>query len=133
VRRPKTAKLILNEHLREYVQDRLSGVIRAIDGTPVPGPVTTWKGRNKPHRHDRRWSTSWSPKQIARRLPVEFPHDETMRISHEAIYQALYIQGRGALKRELVACPADGTRASRPAGSGAPATRRPYHCGSDDQ
>jgi IS30 family transposase len=37
-------------------------------------------------------------------LPIEFPHDETMRISHEAIYQALYVQSRGALTRELVAC-----------------------------
>ncbi len=33
-----------------------------------------------------------------------FPDDETMRISHEAIYQTLYIQGRCALQRELVAC-----------------------------
>ena len=33
-----------------------------------------------------------------------FPDDETMRISHEAIYQALYVQGRGALRRELTAC-----------------------------
>ena len=38
------------------------------------------------------------------RLKVDFPDDESMRISHEAIYQALYIEGRGALKRELVAC-----------------------------
>ena len=38
------------------------------------------------------------------RLQVDFPDDESMRISHEAIYQALFIQGRGALKRELVAC-----------------------------
>jgi IS30 family transposase len=42
--------------------------------------------------------------QIARRIRLDFPDDESMRISHEAIYQALYIQGRGALRRELVAC-----------------------------
>jgi IS30 family transposase len=47
---------------------------------------------------------AWSPEQIAKRLPVDFPDDGSMRISHEAIYQALYVQGRGALKRELVAC-----------------------------
>ena len=98
------AKLIANERLRDYLQDRLAGVIRSGDGTPVPGPDAHWKGRNKPHRQDRRWAHSWSPEQIANRLPVDFPHDETMRISHEAIYQALYVQGRGALKRELVAC-----------------------------
>jgi IS30 family transposase len=49
-------------------------------------------------------SNGWSPEQIANRLRVDFPEDESMRISHEAIYQALYIQGRGALKRELVSC-----------------------------
>jgi IS30 family transposase len=37
-------------------------------------------------------------------LPIDFPDDETMRISHEAIYQALFVQGRGALGRELTAC-----------------------------
>jgi IS30 family transposase len=47
---------------------------------------------------------SWSPEQIANRLPVDFPDDDTMRVSHEAIYQALYVQGRGALRRELTAC-----------------------------
>ena len=51
-----------------------------------------------------RWARAWSPEQIANRLKVDFPDDESMRISHEAIYQALYVQGRGALKRELVAC-----------------------------
>ena len=63
-----------------------------------------WKGLNKPRRQDRRWSTAWSPEQIANRLPIDFPDDESMRISHEAIYQSLFIQGRGALKRELVTC-----------------------------
>ena len=40
----------------------------------------------------------------AARLRVDFPDDESMRISHEAIYQSLYVQGRGALRRELTAC-----------------------------
>ena len=62
------------------------------------------EGANKPHRGDRRWATAWSPEQICARLKIDFPDDESMRISHEAIYQALYIEGRGALKRELVAC-----------------------------
>jgi IS30 family transposase len=104
-RRPKLAKLVTNDQLREYVQDRLSGLIRTPDGAREVGPPgPQWKGRNKPHRGDRRWVTAWSPEQIANRLPVEFPDDESMRISHEAIYQALYVQGRGALQRELVAC-----------------------------
>lgn len=104
-KRPKTAKLVENPRLREYVQDRLAGNIRRPDGTIVPGPKPPpWKGLNKPHRQDRRWSTAWSPEQIAQRLKVEFPDDESMRISHEAIYQSLFIEGRGALKRELVTC-----------------------------
>jgi len=104
-RRPKTAKLFANERLREYVQERLSGRVCRPDGTPVRGPVTApWKGRNKPYRQDRRWVMAWSPEQISQRLKVDFPDDESMRISHEAIYQALYVESRGALKRELVAC-----------------------------
>jgi IS30 family transposase len=104
-KRPKTAKLLDNDRLREYVQDRLAGEVHRPDGTIVPGPATPpWKGLNKPRRQDRRWSTAWSPEQIARRLRLDFPEDESMRISHEAIYQSLFIEGRGALKRELVTC-----------------------------
>jgi IS30 family transposase len=103
-KRPKVAKLAANEELREYVQDRLAGVITAPSGTKVPGPTVRWAGRRHGPRQDRRWATSWSPEQISNRLRADFPDDESMRISHEAIYQALYIQGRGALRRELVAC-----------------------------
>lgn len=100
-RRPKEAKLAANERLREYVQDRLLGVIRAPGGRALPGPqVPDWKGRNKPHRNDRRWANAWSPEQISARLKIDFPEDESMRISHEAIYQALYVESRGGLKRE---------------------------------
>jgi transposase-like protein len=104
-RRPKAAKLAADERLREYVQERLSGQVHRPDGTAVPGPATgCWKGRSKPRRQDRRWASAWSPEQISNRLRIDFPDDRSMRISHEAIYQALYVQGRGALRRELTAC-----------------------------
>lgn len=104
-KRPKLAKLATNERLRDYVQERLEGSVTRADGAVVAGPVTTdWKGRNKPHRADRRWAIAWSPEQISHRLKVDFPDNESMRISHEAIYQSLFIQGRGALTRELVTC-----------------------------
>ena len=112
--RPKPAKLVTNLRLNKYVRERLSGELKRPDGTAAPGPQTTWKGLNKPHRADRRWATAWSPQQISRRLVVDFPDDEDMRISHEAIYQALYIEGRGALKRELVACLRTGRALRKP-------------------
>ena len=103
-KRPKVAKLAANDALSHYVQERLAGVISAPDGVAVPGPQIRWIGRRHGRRQDRRWASSWSPQQIANRLQVDFPDDESMRISHEAIYQALYVQGRGALRREPVAC-----------------------------
>jgi IS30 family transposase len=102
-KRPKVAKLAANETLRHYVQERLAGTIDIRNGKTV-GPAANWNGRRHGRRQDRRWATSWSPEQISERLKLDFPDDESMRVSHEAIYQALYVQGRGALRRELVTC-----------------------------
>lgn len=104
-RRPKTAKLVANPRLHAYVLERLSGQVSSPNGTVILGPLPPrFTGNNKPHRKDRAWSLAWSPEQIANRIKLDFPDDETMRISHEAIYQSLYIEGRGALKRDLVWC-----------------------------
>lgn len=102
-RRPKPAKLAINLELRRYVQDRLSGAVQRFDGT-VSGPTVAWGGRRHGRRKDRPWGQSWSPEQISGRLRLDFPDDESMRISHEAIYQSLYVQSRGALRRELTVC-----------------------------
>ena len=97
-RRPKPTKLARSVALRTYVEQRLAGVVAPPSGSRA-------RGRARPGtRGDRRWTKAWSPEQIARRLPLDFPDDETMRISHEAIYQALFVQGRGTLGRELTAC-----------------------------
>jgi IS30 family transposase len=103
-RRPKQAKLAANTALRTYVEERLAGDVIAPGGASVPGPAVSWKGRRHGPRTARKWANAWSPEQIARRLPIDFPDDQAMRISHEAIYQALFVQGRGALRRELTAC-----------------------------
>ena len=104
-RRPKPAKLAVNAALRAYVQERLAGRRRrsgrgrgARAGGAVEGPAP--RAAAAPALGEGVEPASRS----ARRLRLDFPGDETMRISHEAIYQALYVQGRGALRRELTAC-----------------------------
>jgi IS30 family transposase len=82
--RPKTSKLADNQRLHGYVAAKLACRQR------------------------------WSPEQIARRLEVDFPQDEAMRVSHEAIYQSLYVQGRGGLRRELTTCLRTGRALRRP-------------------
>ena len=82
--RPKPSKLAGCQALRQYVQDKLGGAER------------------------------WSPEQIARRIRVDFADDEGMRISHEAIYQALYVQGLGGLRRELTTCLRTGRALRKP-------------------
>lgn len=103
-RRPKVAKLAAHDALRDYVQERLAGLVATPDGTAIRGPAAPWTGRRHGRRKDRRWASAWSPEQISNRLRLDYPYDESMRVSHEAIYQALYVQGRGALRRDLSAC-----------------------------
>ena len=56
----------------------------------------------------------WSPEEIARRLRIEFPDDPMMHVSHETIYQSLFVQGRGELRRELTRCLRTGRARRRP-------------------
>ena len=52
----------------------------------------------------RRLEAQWSPQQISAQLVREYPDDLSMRISHETIYKALFVQARGALRKELTTC-----------------------------
>jgi len=71
---------------------------------PLAEQVTTWLEE---------W---WSPEEIARRLRIEFPGDPMMWVSHETIYQSLFVQGRGELRRELHRCLRSGRAQRRPQG-----------------
>jgi transposase, IS30 family len=57
---------------------------------------------------------NWSPQQIAARLVCDYPDDLNMRVSHETIYKTLFIQARGALRKELTACLRTGRSQRRP-------------------
>ena len=84
---------------------------RARNGARRPKPC---KLRQGPLLEEvsRRLLQLWSPDEIARRLPLDFPDDPEMRVSHETIYQSLFVQGRGELRRELARCLRSG-RATR--------------------
>ena len=62
-------------------------------------------------------SQRWSPQQIAKLLRIRFPDDASWWVSHESIYQAIYIQGRGSLRKELAACLRTGRAKRRPRNS----------------
>ena len=79
-RRPKAARLAVNEPRRRYVQERLAGAVRRPDdGACAEGPDVRWADWRHGRRQDRRWATARSPEQIANRLRADFPDDDSMR------------------------------------------------------
>jgi IS30 family transposase len=68
-------------------------------------------------------SLRWSPQQIAGWLPLAYPQDPVMRVSHETIYLSLFIQSRGALRRELQRCLRTGRAMRYPRGKRLPQGR----------
>jgi IS30 family transposase len=79
---------------------------------PKPGKVAV-NGRLRARVQDDLWRR-WSPQQIALRLRCDFPDSPEMWVSHETIYQSLYVQGRGGLRRELTACLRTGRAVRQP-------------------
>ncbi len=79
---------------------------------PKPSKLTTNLALRAKVEHD--LEKKYSPEQIAGRLRVEFPDDPEMRVSPETIYQSLYVQSRGALRRDLAVCLRTGRALRRP-------------------
>jgi IS30 family transposase len=74
---------------------------RALEQARRPKPAKLARCPRLRFEVERRLLERWSPQQIAARLRLDFPDDPEMRVSHETIYQSLYVQSRGALRREL--------------------------------
>ena len=74
----------------------------------------------------------WSPAQISEWLVEAYPSDEGMRVSHETVYQSLFIQGKGTLRKELWRCLRTG-RATRPSPRKTGVDQRPDPGHGDDQ
>jgi IS30 family transposase len=118
-----------------------STVSREVAANGGRGAYRAWRAHQRAYERARRPKTArlahprlagqvsawlaewWSPVQISARLRVEFPGDPMMQVSHETIYQALYVQGRGELRRELARCLRTGRAKRRPHGRGGNTTR----------
>jgi IS30 family transposase len=111
----------------------VSTVSREVTVNGGRGGYRAWRAHRAAHRNARRpkvpklaaqptlaaqvsdWLRClWSPEEIARRLRLEFPDDPMMWVSHETIYQSLFVQGRGELRRELHRCLRSGRTQRRP-------------------
>ena len=84
-------------------------------GRPKPSKLATNLALRKKVEQD--LQRRYSPEQIAGRLRQEFPQNAEMRVSTETIYQSLYVQSRGALRRDLARCLRTDGRCGAPAAS----------------
>ena len=88
---------------------------RARDQARRPKPFKLQAGRLL--EQVTRWLRElWSPDEISNRLKIDYPDDPEMRVSHETIYQSLFVQGRGELRRELARCLRTGRTSRKPRG-----------------
>ena len=132
-RPPSTVKRELNRNMRaKYRQRKPDGCFREAYNSSRRGYLPTAAQQNADRnasrpkvallaRNDRlrnevqaRLKKKNSPEQISGRLKIDFPDDLEMRVSHETIYQSLYVESRGALKRELVKCLRTGRALRKP-------------------
>jgi IS30 family transposase len=91
------------------------GVRTAGDRARAPAQAGEVGGRLEVVPGGRAWpAANWSPQQIAVRLRSDYPEDMTMRVSHETIYKTLFVQARGALRKELTTCLRTGRTQRRP-------------------
>jgi IS30 family transposase len=109
-----------------------STVSREVAGNGGRGGYRAWRAHQRARQRARRPKTAklacprlaaqvtgwleewWSPQEISARLRIEYPRDPMMWVSHETIYQALFVQGRGELRRELARCLRTGRAKRRP-------------------
>ena len=109
-----------------------STVSREVAGNGGRGGYRAWRAHQRARERARRpkipklasprlaaqvteWLEAWwSPQEISARLRIEHAGDPMMRVSHETIYQALFVQGRGELRRELARCLRTGRAKRRP-------------------
>ena len=86
----------------------------AVERARGPSPRSWRSTRGCAAKSSGGWEQKWSPQQISRRLIRDYPDDSGMRVSHETIYKTLFVQARGALRKELAACLRTGRAQRRP-------------------
>jgi IS30 family transposase len=135
--REEISRGLLAGDSRRVIATRLgrspSTVAREVAAAGGRNPYRAWRGDERARRRARRPKSAklaasprlrrevqrllglrWSPQQIAARLVIDHPEDPEMRVSHETIYQSLFVQGRGALRKELARCLRTGRAQRRP-------------------